>query len=143
MDKRLWNYSYLEYLRKAVEKTGPMCSKYRHSGECTLQLSACNNPKCRTQHYYWITLQTSQLDRDFYAGSLKEIKHLIHIDKKPNFGLKSARLEIYKISITFPSFSKWLEQNFRTVRIHAKVYHSVIITQIIKNIGHLIQIVLT
>ena len=105
MDKRLWNYSYLEYIRKAVEKTGPMCSKY--SGECTLQLSACNNPKCRTQHQYWITLQTSQLDRDFYAGSLKEIKHLIHIDKKPNFGLKSARLEIYKVSITIPYSIKW------------------------------------
>ena len=105
MDKRLWDYSYVDYIRKAVTNTGSMCSKY--SGECTLQLSACSNPKCRTQHHYWITLQTSELDRDFYAGSLKEIKHLIHIDKRPNFGLKSARLEIYKISITFPYFSKW------------------------------------
>ena len=96
----------MEYYRKAVEKTGPMCSKY--SGECMLQLSVCDNQRCRDHHQYWISLQMSELDRDFYTGSLKEIKHLIHIDKNPNFDLKSARLEIYKISITFPSFSKWL-----------------------------------
>ena len=101
---RCWDYSYVEYIRKAVEKTGPICSKY--SGEFSSQLSACDNQTCRTQHHYWIMLQSSELDRDFYAGSLKELKHLIYIDNKPNFDLKSARLEIYKISITTPYFIK-------------------------------------
>ena len=100
----------MEYYRKAVEKTGPMCSTF--SGECTpvslYEMSACNNQRCLDHHQYWISLQISELDRDFYIGSLKEIKHLIHIDKKPNFELKSARLEIYKISITFPYFGKWV-----------------------------------
>ena len=95
----------MEYIRKAVEKTGPICSKY--SGEFTSQLSVCDNQRCRTQHHYWIMLKSSEVDREFYAGSLKELKHLIHIDKKPNFDLKSARLEIYKISITTPYFIKW------------------------------------
>ena len=81
-----------------------MCSKF--SGECTLQRSACNNQRCLDHHQYWMSLQVAELDRDFYLGSLKNIKHLIHIDKKPNFDLKSARFEIYKISITFPYFSK-------------------------------------
>ena len=104
-DMRDRDYSYLEYMRKAVEKSDPLCSKCRN--KCMSQLSACDKPKCRTKRHYWKLLQTSQLERDCFVGSLKEIKHLIHIDKKPNFNLKSARLEIYKISITFPFFNTW------------------------------------
>ena len=102
---RYRDYSYIQYMRKAVEKAGPLCSNC--SDKCLSLESACNDPKCRTKRHYRRILQTSQLDRDFFVGSLKEIKHLIHIDKKPNFDLKSARLEIYKISMTYPFFNEW------------------------------------
>lgn len=37
--------------------------------------------------------------RDFHKGSLWQIKHLIHIDGKPNLELVEPRWEIYKISL--------------------------------------------
>ena len=46
-------------------------------------------------------LRSTETMRDFYTGSLRQINHLIQIDKTPNTELKEARWEIYKISINF------------------------------------------
>ena len=52
---------------------------------------------------YGMSLRLSNKPNDFYAGSLKELKHLIQYDDKPNSDFKSPRVELYKISVTFRS----------------------------------------
>ena len=112
-----WDYGYVEYIRKAVENgaskqatcTNPRCRLSATTINANFQ---CTNNSCRMQHMYELVLQNSEIERDFFAGSLKEIKYLVQFDEEPNYDLQSARLEIYKISISSsespdsPSFSK-------------------------------------
>ena len=39
--------------------------------------------------------------KDFYTGSIKQINPLIQFDSEPNIELTEARVELYKISISF------------------------------------------
>lgn len=93
-DHKYLDYSFIEYYRKALKLSGPICEK-----------SYCDNFKCRMQVLYRSNLDYHSIYRDFFVGSLIEIKHLIQCDFKPSI-LTKARLDIYKISITFPQFSK-------------------------------------
>ena len=47
------------------------------------------------------TLRATEIRYDFFRGSLKSISNLIQFDPKPNYELKEARCEIYKISVSF------------------------------------------
>ena len=75
-DHKYLDYNFIEYYRKALELSGPICNLEYHS-----------------------------IYRDFFVGSLKEIKYLIQFDLKPSI-LLNAKLDIYKISITFTQFRK-------------------------------------
>ena len=46
-------------------------------------------------------LRDCEANRDYHTGSIRQINHLIQFDPKPNLELKEARLEIYKISVSF------------------------------------------
>ena len=46
-------------------------------------------------------LREAEARRDFHTGTLRQINHLIQIDKTPNTEFKEARWEIYKISVNF------------------------------------------
>ena len=106
-NKQDWDYSFTEYLRKAVEiaaKNLSVCS----DPICTVTEAIeddlyCMNQSCRDLHRYKIHLLCAETECDFYAGSLKELKHLIQYDDKPNSDFKSPRVELYKISVTFRS----------------------------------------
>ena len=50
---------------------------------------------------YLHNLRVSEAQRDFYLGSIRQIKHLIQFDPTPNLELKEAQQEIYKISVSF------------------------------------------
>ena len=74
-----WDWSFLEYFRKSIELgTDP---EYK---EQTLHSS-----------YH------SEATRDMYCGSMKQMNPLIQFDSKPNRQLKEAKVELYKISISF------------------------------------------
>ena len=55
-------------------------------------------------------LRTSQAQKDFHTGSLRQINHLIQSDPKPNLELKEVRQEIYKISVSFEPECKFLDE---------------------------------
>ena len=76
-----WDFSFLEYIRKAVQ--------------------------CSTDHeeklLYWHVLQFQEALQDYWTESIKELKPLIQFDPEPNLELKEAKVELYKISISFSS----------------------------------------
>ena len=79
-----WDWSFLEYYRKGVElETDP---------ECKLAYLHC--------------LKHFEASRDFAIGSIKQINPLIQFDPEPNHELKEARVELYKISISFTTGGK-------------------------------------
>ena len=73
-----WDYSFVEYYRKAYEFAEDDAVKY--SG--------------------WIVWRQAEARRDFYTGMIKEIKSLEQFDSKPNLELREPKWEIYKITIT-------------------------------------------
>ena len=74
------DYSYIKYYRAAYEnEKRNMIDK---------------------QNYLLATLE-AESSRDFFTGSLRQINNLIQFDQKPNYELKEARLEVYKISVSF------------------------------------------
>ena len=78
-----WDYSFVEYYRKAYENAQNDMAKYGAM----------------------ITWRQGEARRDFYTGMIKEIKRLEHIDSTPNLELKEPKWEIYKITITNYFFS--------------------------------------
>ena len=55
----------------------------------------------------WLhTVKVNEVRRDFINGSLRQINNLIQFDDQPNYEIKEAQSEIYKISISFQSSSK-------------------------------------
>lgn len=78
------DYSYIDFYRKAYENE--------------------TQPSEKSRSLY--TLQESEARRDFYAGSIRQINHLIQFDPKPNLELNEPRCEIYKISVSFRAESK-------------------------------------
>ena len=77
------DYSYIDLLRKAYEN---------ETVKDPLDLHQIRDAEAR---------------RDFWTGSIREINHLIQVTM-PNIQLKDARCEIYKISVSFDSSSKFL-----------------------------------
>ena len=76
-----WDWGFLEYHRKAVEnETDP--ERKRGNLHCLLHCEAT---------------------RDFWTGSIKQINPLIQFDPEPNHELKEAKIELYKISVSFTS----------------------------------------
>ena len=79
------DYSYIEYLRKAVD--------------------SCNDSNCTDAAYgkmrLFHLLKLHEGFRDYYTPSLRHINHLIQLDKKLNLELNEPRCEIYKISLSF------------------------------------------
>lgn len=45
-------------------------------------------------------LRTSEASRDFFNGNLKQIQNMLQINVQPNYNLKEAQWELYKISIS-------------------------------------------
>ena len=74
------DYSFSEYYRKAYEYDSP---GYRKKS-------------------FWNDWQNAEAMRDFYTGSLTEIKHLVQLDQTPDLDLQEPKWELYKISISFP-----------------------------------------
>ena len=85
-----WDWSFLEYQRKAVEiESDPE----RKSG----MLHA---------------LRHCEATQDYHTGSIKQINPLIQFDPQPNREFNETRVELYKISISFDvggniNFLKW------------------------------------
>ena len=71
-------FNYVDYYRKAYEYTDS-CKEKEES------------------LYDW---RNAEALRDFYTGSVTEIKHLIQLDRTP-CDLKEPKWELYKISISF------------------------------------------
>ena len=74
-----WDISFLEFFRKAVEyeTDQEMKSKYLH------------------------TLRVNEAFHDIRTASIKEINPLIQFCPGPNLELKEAKVELYKISVSF------------------------------------------
>lgn len=49
------------------------------------------------------SLLSAEARRDFYTGVIKEIKNLVQFDPTPNFHLKEAKWELYKITLPLNS----------------------------------------
>ena len=79
-----WDWSFLEYQQKALEcETDPQ-------------------RKLETLH----GLRHCEATRDVWTGSIKAINPLIQFDPEPNRELKEAKVELYKISVSFTSGGK-------------------------------------
>ena len=73
------NWSFLDYYRKSIDlETDPA-------------------QKAMSLH----TLYHHEATRDMCCGSVKQMNPLIQFDSKPNRELKEAKVELYKISISF------------------------------------------
>ena len=74
-----WDYSFLEFHRKAVELESDPDSKllYMHG------------------------LYNNEALRDLTSESIKEISPLIQFDPQPNHELKEVKAQLYKISVSF------------------------------------------
>ena len=82
-----WDYSFLEFFRKAVENETDqeMKSKYLHG------------------------LRDLEATRDLWTESVKEINPLIQLCPGPNLELTEAKVELYKISVSFSLGASKLE----------------------------------
>ena len=76
-----WDFSFLEYYRKAVEYETDQKRKLQHSH----------------------ALRNSEAIRDLWTASIKELKPLIQFDPEPNLKLNEAKVDFYKISVSFSS----------------------------------------
>ena len=82
------DYSYIDFYLKAYENE--------------------NQPARKIDRLH--RLRLNEADRDFHTGSIRQINHLIQFDPKPNLELKEARLEIYKISVSFEPKCKFVHK---------------------------------
>ena len=81
-----WDWSFLEYHRKSVENE--------------------TDPKQKSRNLH--CLRHCEATRDFWNGSIKQINPLIQFDPEPNNEITEARIELYKISISFTPIGKFL-----------------------------------
>ena len=82
------DYSHIDFYRKAYE----------------------NETEPARKMTFLHVLRDCEAFRDFYAGSIRQINHLIQFDPKPNLELKEARQEIYKISVSFEPKCKFVDK---------------------------------
>ena len=78
------DFSFLEFIRKAVE--------YETDEKVKLE--------------YLHALRYDEANRDLWTESIKEINPLIQFVPGPNLELKEAKVELYKISVSFSSRGK-------------------------------------
>ena len=76
-----WDFGFLEFIRKAVEYETDQDQKLK----------------------YLHALRGQEANHDLWTESIQELKPLIQFDQKPNLELKEAKVELYKISISFSS----------------------------------------
>ena len=73
------DYSYIKYFQKAY-------------------VNATDSDR---KEYFLRILKSAEAERDYYHGTIRQIKHLIQIDTEPNHDLREPRWEIYKITLSF------------------------------------------
>ena len=76
-----WDWTFLEYQKKAIEHE--------------------TDSQRLSEHLHG--LRHCEATRDFWCGSVKQVNPLIQFDPEPNRELKEARVELYKISVSFTS----------------------------------------
>ena len=81
------DYGYVAYLRKAAD--------YTIENECRDQKERRN-----------LNAKYHEGLRDYFSASLRQINHLIQIDKNPNIELMEPKWELYKISVSFKPIGK-------------------------------------
>ena len=79
-----WDFSFLEFIRKAVEYETDQKVKSR----------------------YLHALRVNEANHDLWTTSIKELNPLIQFDPEPNLELKEAKVELYKISVSFSTGGK-------------------------------------
>ena len=72
------DYDYIKYFKKA----------YEHA-------------EAHQKDFYFINYTYVKNLRDYYMGSIRQIKHLIQFDSRPNHDLIEPKWEIYKVTLTF------------------------------------------
>ena len=100
-----WDWSFLEYHRKAAENE--------------------THPKQKSKN--WHCLRHCEATRDFWNGSIKQINPLIQFDPEPNNEITEARIELYKISISFTPIGKFLLKScahFFSYNTWANIWHA-------------------
>ena len=78
MHPSCWNYTYIEYARKAYKNAGRNCKEL-----------------------YFQNLQFMEAIKDYFTESIDEINCLKQFDQIPNLDLKESKWELYKISFSF------------------------------------------
>ena len=84
-DPSLTNFGFIEYFRRSYENE----TDATRANE-TLHL-----------------LRTSEAQRDYFHGDLKQIQNMIQIGR-PNYDLKEAQWELYKLSVSHEHTSEFL-----------------------------------
>ena len=80
-----WDFSYLEFIRRAVEYETDQDQKLN----------------------YLHGLRFSEAIQDLWTESIKELNPLIQLDPEPNLELKEAKVEFYKITVSFSTGGKF------------------------------------
>ena len=78
------DFSFLEFIRRAVE----------YETDQDRKLS------------YLPALRLHEARREFWMESIKELSPLVQFDPEPNLELKEAKIELYKISVSFSTKGK-------------------------------------
>ena len=76
-----WDYSFVDSYRKVYQ-------------------SCKDNGNEELKHAAWINLRHGEARRDYYTGLLKEFKNFEQLDQMPNYDLKEAKCEIYKLTLS-------------------------------------------
>ena len=85
------DYEYVAYYRKAADYTENECRDQKYGRNLMAKLH--------------------EGLRDYFTASIRQINHLIQIDKKPNLELKEPKWELYKISVSFQPIGKFIVRN--------------------------------
>ena len=91
-----WDWSFLEYQRKAIEIEG--------------------DPERKSSMLH--ALRHCEATQDFHTGSIKQINPLIQFDPEPNRVLKETKVELYKISISFEAGGNMIFRFFRISHLY-------------------------
>ena len=86
------DYGYVAYFRKAIDNF--------RDDTWPLQPKAGFGPPSAKESKIRKTMYHEGL-RDYFTASLRQIKHLNHVDQKPNLELMEPKWELYKVSISF------------------------------------------
>ena len=91
------DYGYVGYFRKAMENSQEDGSRDLSNRNLSIK------EKMTRQAMFHEGL------RDYFSTSLRQINHLIQIDKNPNIELMEPKWELYKISVSFKPIGKLID----------------------------------